>query len=735
MLMYLEATDPDYLDRIYDGPYVPKRLVARTEELPEHYVQKIKTEWTTEEKTQVLKDAKVKNILHNSLDVVMSNRVIACTTAKEIWETLETQCQGTESIKRNRRAILVQEYEQFDAKSDESLTDLYDRFLTLLNNLSLVGKEYAAEDSNTKFLRALPEDWDTQTSIIRHQYDLNAVSLDEIYGMLRTHDLEVQQRKNRRSIKAKSVALNVEAKSKRKAVEVSRKKVKVVESDTEDAPSDTDPDPESDGDSTDSDMKEMVAMIVKGFKKMKFRKARRQGNLQRRTSNAEKEGYQKQDSKGSKFDKSKVRCYNCNGLGHFATECKKAKTKALITSSKSWMDSSESETEEENFALMATTEEIADPEEKVLSTVFDFDTNNVSELRSFLKSLHISFRSQSLENARILSEMSEVRKRNDHLEAELLFMQEVQRECDNARHIKLETEFKCTALEKELADVKEKLRTWTHSGTKTHSIITDKNWKTCLGYKSENELNKGKVVVDESTNPKTYTHVIDKTKSDIKPVKYVYPRDPKSTAEKGSTSKQDSESKTVKVTKGKNVGLLSQKQLRDKISEVTGIQRAKTAKRNRNGKVGITKENNYRYIPNAPRKVCFNCGNSNHLAIDCRKSKKKATVVPKSDIRNRSVFYKPQNPCFHCGSKWHSIYTCEEYHNLYYNYYEPLPKFNKSANSGKFLNVKQKNACNNTDSDKTDPECNVFVKKSSVVKNVKLHANRTQQVWVLKNPN
>ena len=110
----------------------------------------------------------------------MSNRVITCKTDKEIWDTLEVQCQGTKEIKKNRRAILIQEYEYFEAKSDESLTDVYDRFLTLLNELALVGHIYINEDSNTKFLRALPEEWDVQTSIIRHGNDLEKVSLDEL---------------------------------------------------------------------------------------------------------------------------------------------------------------------------------------------------------------------------------------------------------------------------------------------------------------------------------------------------------------------------------------------------------------------------------------------------------------------------------------------------------------------------------------------------------------------------
>ena len=80
---------------------------------------KEKSEWSSEDKTEVLKGVKVKTILHNILDHVMSNRVIACKTAKEIWDALEIQCQGTKEINKNRRAILIQEYEYFEAKSDD----------------------------------------------------------------------------------------------------------------------------------------------------------------------------------------------------------------------------------------------------------------------------------------------------------------------------------------------------------------------------------------------------------------------------------------------------------------------------------------------------------------------------------------------------------------------------------------------------------------------------------------
>ena len=63
-------------------------------------MDKLKAEMTQEEKLEFLKDEKVKNILHNSLDAIMSNRVIACKSSKEIWDKLEFQCQRTKQLKR-----------------------------------------------------------------------------------------------------------------------------------------------------------------------------------------------------------------------------------------------------------------------------------------------------------------------------------------------------------------------------------------------------------------------------------------------------------------------------------------------------------------------------------------------------------------------------------------------------------------------------------------------------------
>ncbi|XP_074343080.1 uncharacterized protein LOC141680883 [Apium graveolens] len=379
MLIFLEAIDDAYGDIIKTGPPYPMETVAMTPDVPEHYIRKEKSKCSDPEKASMLKDTKVRNFLHNSLDNMMSNKVIACKTVKDIWDALEIQCQ-----------------------------------------------EYDREDSNTKFLRALSEDWDAQTSIIRHQYDLNLLTLDEIYGMLKTHDLEIQQ-----SRKMKVVALNVEThKGKEKMSERSRRRNIVEESNTDDL---SDPDTDTDKDSEikfdDPQVVEMAAMLVKGFRNMRFTKAQRKGGFNRKYSGDGKGKFRKNEgqyTKGRKFDKTKVTCYNCNERGHLTTECPKSTGKALVTtnSNKEWMESLGTNTVDECYALMTTHGEDASGTDKVPSVVFPIDPNNLSKLKTFLYSLHVTFKSKTIEYDSLIAENKKLRERNDFLESELICMNE-----------------------------------------------------------------------------------------------------------------------------------------------------------------------------------------------------------------------------------------------------------------------------------------------------------------------
>ncbi|KAL8097602.1 hypothetical protein AgCh_030654 [Apium graveolens] len=455
----------------------------------------------------------------------MSCRVIGCKTEKEIWDALETRCQGTDAIKKNRRTILTQEYEHFNSKADESLTDLYDRFVKLLNDLSLVDKEYDLEDSNLKFLLALPENWDLKSTTIRDNYDLAETTFDEIYGMLKTYELEMDQRNKRHGRKSRTVALKAEDESPK--VFVSKKgkeKAHIIKSDSESSYSDDD-DSETESLSevdVDAEMMQLCTLMVKGITKLAYKKFRKGKKFSRKGGSSDKKGFRKSECKGGKSDRgdnSNVKCYNCGKRGHISPDCKKGKSdkgKALVTKKKSWTDTSDSE-DEVNYVLMENVDSSTDTAElKVPQTTFVFHTDDIIELRLYLKTMFISFRDQTLTCERLTSKNLALKNRNDYLEKELVMFHQTQKERDDAFG----------------------------------------NWKEGLGY-GDDKSEKGTVQIEPIVVKQT-------TKPKVNPVKFLAKivmsdsekiKDSKTEVKEKSTSDKLKQDKSAEV----NIGLMTKK--------------------------------------------------------------------------------------------------------------------------------------------------------------------------------
>ncbi|KAL8132325.1 hypothetical protein AgCh_007988 [Apium graveolens] len=436
------------LERINEGPHKPTKLSVVVVDQPAKTKPKEKGEYTAEDISSIVKDARVRHLLHSVIDNVMSNRVINCKTAKEIWDALDTRCQGTDAIKKNRRTILSQEYEQFDSKTDELLTELYDRFIKLLNDLSLVDKEYDLEDSNLKFILALPENWDLKSTTIRDNYDLTETTLDEIYGK----------------------------------------------------------------------------------------------KFSRKSGSSGKKGFRKSEGKGKsdRGDNSNVKCYNCGERCHISPDCKKGKSdrgKALVTKKKRWTYTSDSE-HEVNYALMANADGSPETAElKARQTTYAFHTDDITELRLYLKTMFISYRDHTLTCERLTSENIAYKKRNDYLEKELVFLHQTKKEKDDALYVRDEVLKLNESLKADLEKEREIIRTWTNSGRTTQNLLSSGNWKEGLA----------KTVKSDS----------EKMKESLTEVK------------EKSTSDKLEQDKPAEV----NIGLMTKKQLKHKLKEIRNVNK------------------------------------------------------------------------------------------------------------------------------------------------------------------
>ena len=66
----------------------------------------------------------------------------------------------------------------------------------MINDLQLHDKYYEAEEVNLKFLLALPNHLEQKISAIREERDLSRITLEVLYGILKTYELEMMQRKS-----------------------------------------------------------------------------------------------------------------------------------------------------------------------------------------------------------------------------------------------------------------------------------------------------------------------------------------------------------------------------------------------------------------------------------------------------------------------------------------------------------------------------------------------------------
>ena len=93
-------------------------------------------DYTADEKEDASLDINLQLILVESLDPIMYNHVVNCKDGKHIWEIIETINEGTEEVRENRLEILTSEYEHFKSTSGEGISEVFERYNKLINNLN-----------------------------------------------------------------------------------------------------------------------------------------------------------------------------------------------------------------------------------------------------------------------------------------------------------------------------------------------------------------------------------------------------------------------------------------------------------------------------------------------------------------------------------------------------------------------------------------------------------------------
>ncbi|GJZ88477.1 zf-CCHC domain-containing protein [Tanacetum coccineum] len=214
-------------------------------------------------------------------------------------------------------------YEQFSIPEEESIDNVFARFNTIITSLKALDEGYYSKNYVRKFHRTLHPKWRAKVTVIEESNDLTSLSLDELTGNLKVHEVIIK--KNSEIVKGKreqsrSLALKAKKESSDEESLIFRSEDK------------------------------KYGMTVRDFKK--FFKIR--GRFVRQPRDENKSFQISQDDKNGKSER---KCFRCGDPNHLIGECPKPprnkNQRAFVGGSWSYSGEEEEEKTKDETCLMA----------------------------------------------------------------------------------------------------------------------------------------------------------------------------------------------------------------------------------------------------------------------------------------------------------------------------------------------------------------------------------------------
>ncbi|GJS99332.1 hypothetical protein Tco_0820502 [Tanacetum coccineum] len=127
----------------------------------------------------------------------------------------DVQNEGNNQVKDNKIDVLVQQYEQFVISEDETIDSAFSRSNSIITSLKALNEGYSSKNYVRKFLRALHPKWRAKVTAIEESKDLISLSLDELIGNLKVHEMIIK--KDSEIVKAKGERKSLALKAKKES--------------------------------------------------------------------------------------------------------------------------------------------------------------------------------------------------------------------------------------------------------------------------------------------------------------------------------------------------------------------------------------------------------------------------------------------------------------------------------------------------------------------------------------
>ncbi|GJR90176.1 ribonuclease H-like domain-containing protein [Tanacetum coccineum] len=293
---------------------------------------------TTEEKICKKNDVKARSLLLMALPNEHQLTFNQYVDAQSMFVAIKARFGGNEATKRTQKALLKQQYENFNASSSESLDSIFNRLQKLVSRLAILGVVTPPEDLNVKFLRSLPSEWDTHVVVWMNKPDFDTMGLDDLYNNFKIVEQKVKKSTADNNDDKNLAFLTTSSPSSTNTINTVNTGVSTGTNNVNTASTETSTASFSDATvyaflSTQPQGSQLVHEDLEQLHDDDLEEMDLKWNMALLSMRARK-FYQRTGRKiiidGSStagFDKSKVECFNCHKMGHFARECRAPRSK------------------------------------------------------------------------------------------------------------------------------------------------------------------------------------------------------------------------------------------------------------------------------------------------------------------------------------------------------------------------------------------------------------------------
>ena len=137
-----------------------------------------------QERKEKQRDANALYAIQQAVDDANFSRIMGASTAKEAWDWLKEEFQGTAKVRSIKLQTMRRELENLKMKDSEIIKDYYSRLKGVVNQLRAYGENISETRVVEKILITLTEKYDLVVTAIENSSDISKLSVTELIGSL-----------------------------------------------------------------------------------------------------------------------------------------------------------------------------------------------------------------------------------------------------------------------------------------------------------------------------------------------------------------------------------------------------------------------------------------------------------------------------------------------------------------------------------------------------------------------